>query len=238
MNDSLALSADQAAPLRFGMLLYPEFTLLDLAGPQTLLGLYGKTHLLWKNLEPVWSDSGVSMNPTTVFADCPAQLDVLFVPGGIGTNAAMQDAEIIDFLAEAGTRARYITSVCTGSLLLGMAGLLDGYRAATHWAFYDGLEATGAIPVRERVVTDRDRVTGGGVTAGIDFGLTLLAQLRDAETAQAGQLMMEYDPKPPFDAGSPARAGMHITDLVLASGLTAMGLESVEIAKAKRLQPA
>jgi cyclohexyl-isocyanide hydratase len=229
----------EGKPLRFGMLLYPGFTLLDLAGPQSALGLHGETLLLWKTLEPVPTDSGISVNPTTTFANCPENLDVLFVPGGFGSNAAMQDPQIVDFLAEAAWSARYVTSVCSGSLLLGMAGLLEGYRAATHWSCFAGLEATGAVPVHERVVIDRNRMTGGGVTAGIDFGLTLLAELRGEQAARATQLAMEYDPQPPFDAGSPDAAGPEITNMCLAMGLGNMDAEAVEIARSRRVrQPA
>jgi cyclohexyl-isocyanide hydratase len=221
------------------MLLYPDFTLLDLAGPQSALGLHGETLLLWKTLEPVPADSGVSINPTTTFADCPDDLDVLFVPGGFGGNAAMKDPEIVAFLAQAGRTARYVTSVCSGSLLLGMAGLLEGYRAATHWSCYAALEAAGAVPVRERVVIDRNRMTGGGVTAGIDFGLTLLAQLRGEQAARVTQLAMEYDPQPPFDAGSPRAAGPEITSICLAMGLDGMEAEAVEIVRSRAVtQPA
>jgi transcriptional regulator GlxA family with amidase domain len=124
---------EQSTPLNVGMLLYPNFTLLDLAGPHAALGMHGKTHLLWKTMDPVWTDTGISINPTTTFEEAPADLDVVFVPGGHGTGDAMQDQEILEFLARAGSSARYVTSVCTGSLLLGKAGLLDGYRAATHW---------------------------------------------------------------------------------------------------------
>ncbi len=207
--------APSVKPLKVGMLLYPGFTLLDLAGPQSALGMHGETMLFWKTMEPVATDSGISMNPTHTFADVPQNLDVLFVPGGFGTNEAMKDDKIIDFLVDAGRSARYITSVCSGSLLLGMAGLLDGYRAATHWALYDVLEALGIEAGRERVVADRNRLTGGGVTAGIDFGLTLLAELRGEQVAKMTQLMMEYDPQPPFDTGHPRVAGPELTEVAL-----------------------
>ena len=204
-------SAIPVQPLTIGMVLYPNFTLLDLAGPHAVLGLHGKTLLLWKSLDPVMTDTGVSLNPTTTFDDCPDGLDALFVPGGFGTNAAMQDEEVVAFLARSGRSARYVTSVCSGSLLLGMAGLLDGFRAATHWACYGALAKSGAIPVHDRVVMDRNRMSGGGVTAGIDFGLRLLAELRDEPTARTTQLILEYDPQPPFDAGTPDRAGAEVT---------------------------
>ena len=207
-----------AAPekeLKIGMVLYPGLTFLDLVGPQTVLSLYGKTLLLWKTMEPVATEAGNTVNPTTTFDDCPEDLDVLFVPGGYGTNAAMQDDEIVNFLKRVGPSARYITSVCSGSILLGMAGLLDGYKAATHWACYGALEASGAIPVHERVVFDRNRISGGGVTAGIDFGLKLLAELRDEETAKTAQLIIEYDPLPPFQAGTPDVAGADVKDAAM-----------------------
>jgi cyclohexyl-isocyanide hydratase len=235
MRANVPLFTTEGMPLKFGMLLYPGFTLLDLAGPQSALGMHGETLLLSKTLEQVPTDSGISVNPTTTFANCPENLDVLFVPGGFGSNAAMKDPEIVDFLAEAGWSARYITSVCSGSLLLGMAGLLEGYKAATHWSCYAGLEATGAEPVRERVVIDRNRMTGGGVTAGIDFGLTLLAELRGEQAAKVTQLAMEYDPQPPFNCGSPETAGPEITNMCLAMGLDGMEAEAVEIAKSRRV---
>lgn len=236
MTDHTPVLSPDAPPLTIGMVLYPGFTLLDLAGPQAALGLHGRTLLLWKTLEPVATDGGISLNPTTVFADCPDELDVLFVPGGFGTNAAMQDVEILDFVARAGRRARYVTSVCSGSLVLGMAGLLDGYRAATHWAGYPALEALGVAAVRERVVIDRNRVTGGGITAGIDFGLTLLAELRGEQAARLTQLCLEYDPKPPFDSGTPDAAGPELTALALAS-IGTMTADTVEIARTRRRVP-
>jgi cyclohexyl-isocyanide hydratase len=227
------LTMSLQAPFVVGMLLYPKFTLLDLAGPQSALGLHGTTLLLSKTPDPVPTDSGVSLNPTTLFADCPRDLDVLFVPGGFGTNEAMKDQETVAFLARVGATARYVTSVCSGSLLLGVAGLLDGYRAATHWACYEALEATGAEAARARVVVDRNRITGGGVTAGIDFGLTLLAGLRDEQTAKMTQLAMEYDPEPPYDTGTPTAAGPVLTAMVLAM-LGDLNREAVEIAFARR----
>jgi cyclohexyl-isocyanide hydratase len=208
------------------MLVYPLMTLLDLVGPQAALGMHGRTHLLWKTLDPVLTDTGVSIVPTTTFADCPADLDVLFVPGGFGTHGVMQDADTLAFLAERGKTARYVTSVCSGALILGAAGLLDGYQAATHWSTDAALEALGVDGVRSRVVVDRNRVTGGGVTAGLDFGLTLLAALRGEMTARMTQLMLEYDPQPPFSAGTPATAGPDVTRLATGvlqdAGLDAM----------------
>ena len=145
--------------------------------------------------------------PTTTFADCP-KLDVICVPGGGGQVALMTDEETLDFLRKQAATARYVTSVCTGSLVLGAAGLLKGYKSACHWAWRDMLPAFGAIPVAERVVRDRNRISGGGVTAGIDFGLTVAAELAGEEVAKSIQLVLEYDPQPPFDSGSPEKAGV------------------------------
>ncbi len=233
MESQMPAFAPDLAPLEIGMLLYPGMTLLDLAGPQSALGMHGRTHLFWKTLEPVMTDSGVAIMPTATFADAPEKLDVLFVPGGFGTVDAMKDEEVIAFLAERGQEARYVTSVCSGSLILGMAGLLDGYRAATHWACYDILDALGVEAGHERVVVDRNRFTGGGVTAGIDFGLTLLAELRGPEVAKTTQLMMEYDPAPPFDTGSPERAGPELVGVAKALMGDSMA-EGVGIARARR----
>lgn len=234
MDAQAPIPAPNAMPLEIGMLVYPGMTLLDLAGPQAALGMHGRTHLFWKTLDPVTTDNGIALVPTATFADAPAKLDVLFVPGGFGTIDAMKDKEIVAFLAKHGRSARYVTSVCSGSLLLGMAGLLDGYRAATHWACYDVLEALGVQPGRERVVVDRNRFTGGGVTAGIDFGLTLLAELRGEQVAKVTQLLMEYDPAPPFDTGNPRVAGPELTT----AALKIMGedtlVEGVGIAKTRR----
>ena len=223
-------------PLQIGMLLYPGFTLLDLAGPANALGLHGMIHLAWKTLEPVSSDTGISINPTVTFADVPDHLDVLFVPGGFGTNDAMQDQEILDFLGRAGSTARYVTSVCTGSVILAMAGLMDGYRAATHWAFYEPLEALGIEPSHERVVVDRNRISGGGVTAGIDFGLIVLASLKGQDAAEFTQLAMEYDPRPPFNAGNPRTARAGIVEMISgAKGIMSrVSSAAVEIARAHK----
>ena len=193
--------------LQIGMLLYPGLTLLDLIGPQTVFSWFADIHLVWKTTELVRSDTGIGIQPTATFETCPRDLDILFVPGGFGQDKLMNDVEVIRFLAERGPQAKYITSVCSGSLLLGAAGLLEGYQATSHWAARDGLSAFGAVPVDARVVVDRNRVTGGGVTAGIDFGLVLLAKLRGDDAAKLTQLAMEYDPEPPFSSGSPKTAG-------------------------------
>lgn len=199
-----ALSADR---LKVGMLMYPGLTMLDLIGPQTVLSQASDIHLVWKTQDVFTSDSGVQFTPTATLKDCPKDLDVLFVPGGPGMIPAMKDDEVLAFLADRGSRAKYVTSVCTGSLILGAAGLLKGYKATSHWAAKQMLPLFGAEPTDGRVVTDRNRITGGGVTAGIDFGLVLLARLRGDEAAEMTQLGMEYDPQPPFQMGSPEKAG-------------------------------
>lgn len=200
--------------LTIGMLVYPGMFLLDMVGPLAVFEslMNREIHLLWKNLEPVSSDQPehktlIPVTPTTTFKECPEQLDVLFVPGGVpGTLTMMEDPEVIGFLKEKGKTARFITSVCTGSLILGAAGLLDGYKATSHWVTLDVLKELGAIPTKGRVVVDRNRITGGGVTAGIDFGLQVTALLRNENYAKAVQLYLEYDPLPPFDSGSPEKA--------------------------------
>ena len=193
-------------PLEIGMLLYPGLTLLDLIGPQTVFSWFANTHLVWKTMDPVVSDTGIRVQPTGTFESCPSKLDVLFVPGGFGQQQLMDDVEALAFLADRAAESKYVTSVCSGSLLLGAAGLLKGYKATSHWATRDALSAFGAEPVDARVVVDRNRITGGGVTAGIDFGLVLLAKLRGDEAAKLTQLAMEYDPEPPFLSGSPKTA--------------------------------
>jgi cyclohexyl-isocyanide hydratase len=193
--------------LQIGIVLFPRVTQLDFTGPlQVFSSVPGaQVHLIWKRIEPVASDSVMAITPTVSFADCP-QLDVICVPGGIGTDDMVNDEEMLAFLKKQAEGAKYITSVCTGSLVLGAAGLLKGYRATTHWSAMEGLAPFGAIPTKTRVCTDRNRVTGGGVTAGIDFALTLVSQIFDRKTAEAIQLRLEYNPAPPFNAGSPDTA--------------------------------
>jgi cyclohexyl-isocyanide hydratase len=194
--------------LHIGFLLFPHVTQLDLTGPAQILSRVpgAHVHLVWKTLDPVPTDVGFTINPTTTFADCPP-LDVLCVPGGFGIERLFGDAETLAFLRRQGGQARYVTSVCNGSLVLGAAGLLDGYRSACHWMWLPFLERFGAVPVAERIVRDRNRISGGGVTAGIDFGLALAAELAGEDAARTIQLALEYDPQPPFNAGSPEGAG-------------------------------
>jgi cyclohexyl-isocyanide hydratase len=180
--------------------------LLDLVGPQTILNILGSDiHLVAATKDPVSTDVGIPITPTATFAECPLNLDVLFVPGGLmGSIASMRDEATLTFLTDRGSRAKYVTSACTGGLVLGAAGLLRGYRATAHWGVVDLLPILGAIPVHERVVHDRNRLTGGGVTAGLDFGLTLAALLRGVPAAEHAQLIIEYSPHPPFHAGTPS----------------------------------
>jgi cyclohexyl-isocyanide hydratase len=192
---------------QIGIVVFPKVTQLDFTGPlQVFSSLPGATvHLIWKRIEPVPSDTALTVMPTVSFADCP-QLDVICVPGGAGTDDMVVDEEMLDFLRAQAKVAKYVTSVCTGSLVLGAAGLLRGYKATTHWAAMKYLEPYGALPTKTRVCVDRNRATGGGVTAGIDFALTLVSHLADRETAEMIQLRLEYNPAPPFTSGSPDTA--------------------------------
>jgi cyclohexyl-isocyanide hydratase len=180
---------------------------LDVTGPlQVFSRIPGAVvHLIAKRIEPVRSDTPLALLPTVTMTDCP-QLDVICVPGGLGTDALLEDDETLNFLRRQAVAARYVSSVCTGSLVLGAAGLLRGYRAVTHWSAMQDLAAFGAIPTPLRVCVDRNRITGGGVTAGIDFALALAEILSSRETAEMIQLMLEYNPAPPFNAGSPETA--------------------------------
>ncbi len=190
--------------IEIGLLVFPRLQQLDLAGPYEVFASWpeARVHLVWKSRDSVTSSTGLTLTPTTTFADCPP-LDVICVPGGAGVNALMSDEETLAFVRARAKEARFVTSVCTGALLLGAAGLLRGRRATTHWASLDLLSAFGAIPVKARVVRDGGLVTGGGVTAGIDFALTLVDALAGRDVAEAIQLNFEYAPEPPFAAGSP-----------------------------------
>jgi len=191
-----------------GLLLFPNVTQLDMTGPYEVFTKFpdAKTHLVWKDREPVTAGGGIQIVPTTTFAECPP-LDLICVPGGSGVNLLLNDARVLDFVKRQANGARYITSVCTGALVLGAAGLLQGKRATTHWMSREMLPAFGATPVAERVVIDGNVITGGGVTAGIDFALVIAAHVFGEDVAKSIQLNIEYDPHPPFDAGIPERAG-------------------------------
>lgn len=191
------------------MLGYQGMTALDLVGPQYMFAsLWGaEVKIVAKTMDPIMTDTRLAILPDQTFDEAAMDPDILFVPGAVsGVLDTMEDDETLDFLADRGARAGWITAVCTGSLILGQAGLLDGYRATSHWLGLHLLAEFGATPVSERVVTDRNRITGGGVTAGIDMGLEILAKLRDVPYAQMVQLLAEYAPQPPFDAGLPQTA--------------------------------
>ena len=198
-------------------LVYPGLALLDLSGPvEVLHNVPGaRLHLVWKNRQAVTADSGASLLPTATFAEV-ASADVVCIPGGAGQLDLMDDAETIGWVRSVAATARHITSVCTGAFVLGAAGLLAGYRATTHWASLHLLESYGAVPVGERVVVDRDRITGAGVTAGIDLALRLASIVTSQTVAEAIELGIEYDPAPPFNAGHPMNAAPRIVDLVRA----------------------
>lgn len=199
MSDSSCIS--------IGLLLFPALTQLDLTGPYEVFARAPNTkvHLIWKSLNLVVSDRGMAIQPTTTFETCP-DLDVICVPGGPGQIYRMDDEEVLSFIRTQSKQAKLVTSVCTGSLVLGAAGLLDGYKATTHWASLDQLALLGAEPVNERVVRDRNRITGAGVTSGIDFALNVVSEMYGSDIAQNIQLHMEYDPAPPFTSGSPRTA--------------------------------
>jgi cyclohexyl-isocyanide hydratase len=199
------------------MLVYPDMTLLDLVGPAQVWSLWPEAEIqfVWKDTRPLMTDSGLAVVPTHSFGAAASTPGILFAPGGVqGTARAMADPEVTGFMSEQGTRAEWVTSVCTGALILGASRLLEGYRATTHWMALDALAGFGAEAVKERWVIDRNRATGGGVTAGIDFGLALMAEVAGENVARAAQLGLEYAPSPPFDSGSPDRASPETVALV------------------------
>ncbi len=237
-HDMSSMPASWSKPVEIAMVVYPGFTALDLAGPQYAFGnIFGaKVHIVSGSMDPVTSDTGLTIVPTTTYEQVPETVDVLFVPGGaLSTIAAIRDPELVAFVRSRGLKARYVTSVCTGSLVLGAAGLLDGYEATSHWLTMDVLPDFGAKPVRKRVVRDRNRITGGGVTAGIDFGLAVVAELRDKTYAQAVQLLAEYAPEPPFKAGTPDEAPPEVTRLLkdMFIGFNEQAAEAIQQARKK-----
>jgi cyclohexyl-isocyanide hydratase len=200
------------------MILFPNLTQLDLTGPYEVFARMPNTSvfLAAATMAPVRSEHGLSITPDITFDRLPPP-DVLCVPGGAGVNPLMEDQSLLQWLRTHGDRARYVTSVCTGALLLGAAGLLSGYRATTHWLSLDLLPLFGAYPVDERVVVDRNRITGGGVTAGVDFALVVAAELFGQEVAEEIQLTIEYSPAPPFGSGSPRTAPAELVGRVSAA---------------------
>ena len=193
--------------MQIGFVLFPEVTQLDFTGPlQVLCRLPGATcHVIAETPEPVQTDCPLKLVPSTTF-DAAPKLDVLCVPGGPGVAPACRNDAVVNFIRRAGADATYVTSVCTGAFLLGRAGLLEGKQATTHWAYTELLPLVGAVHSPGRVVTDGNTVTGGGVTAGIDFALTLVAQIAGEPVARTIQLALEYDPAPPFSSGHPDTA--------------------------------
>lgn len=200
--------------LRVGFLIFPDVQQLDLTGPYEVFATLpeGRVTLIGKTRDPVTASTGLRFTPDCDLAACP-DLDVICVPGGVGVNALLEDGETLDFLRAVAPRARFVTSVCTGALVLGAAGLLEGKRATTHWAALDLLAAYGAEPVAARVVRDHNLITGGGVTAGIDFALTVVAETVGRTAAEALQLQLEYAPDPPFSAGSPDTAPADVVEI-------------------------
>ncbi len=194
-------------PFQIGFLLFPDVTQLDLTGPvQVLSRMSGaRVHLVWKTLDPIPTDAGFSIVPTMTLDACPS-LDIICVPGGAGITSVMEDVDVLAWLRERGDAAQLVTSVCTGSLVLAAAGLLDGYKATAHWASRDALGLFGVEPVNERVVVDRNRITGGGVTAGIDFAFHVVERVRGRDEAEAIRLALEYDPAPIGAGGTPETA--------------------------------
>ncbi len=223
-------------PYRIGFLLWPNLTQLDMTGPAQVLHRMPGAELLyvWKTLDPVPSDCGLSLVPTVTLADCP-QLDMICVPGGAPVAAVMRDGEVLDWLRAQAAGAKLITSVCTGSLILAAAGLLEGYRAGCYWASGDSLALFGATFVRERVVTDRNRITAGGVSSGIDFAFRIIEQLHGRDVAESIQLSIEYDPEP-IGGGTPATARPEILARVsrlMATRVAERAAEIAEIAPAR-----
>ena len=206
-------------PIEIGFLVFPNVQQLDLTGAYEVFASWpeARVRLIWKNREPIVSVTGLRLLPDETFDECP-RLDVVCVPGGDGINALLVDEAVLEFLRRQAASARFVTSVCTGALVLGAAGLLSGKRATTHWASHDLLAAFGAIPTKGRVVRDGGLMTGGGVTAGIDFALSLVAELAGVETAQRIQLALEYAPEPPFAAGTPASAPVEVVAAMRKAG--------------------
>ena len=243
MAASGAEGQTQPTGTRIQMLVYPGMTLQDLVGPLQVWSAWpgAQIQFAWRSIGPVPTDSGLAVNATTSFADAWADPDILFAPGGLlPTFELLDDAEVIEFLRKRGEQAKWVTSVCTGAVLLGAADLLRGYRATTHWFARDSLAMFGATPANERWVIDRNRATGGGVTAGIDFGLAVLSQLASPELARVVQLALEYSPQPPFRSGTPEEA----TPQTLATLRAAWGgqlgerIQSRVLAASQRLQKA
>jgi transcriptional regulator GlxA family with amidase domain len=205
--------------MRIAILIFDGLTALDAIGPYEVLSRLPGAELRFvaKEPGPKRTDTGaLGVQADLAIADLPGP-DVVLVPGGEGNRPLMRDSEVLDWLRVAHESSTWTTSVCTGALVLGAAGILNGKRATTHWAFLDRLSELGAEPVTERVVEDGKVITAAGVSAGIDMALTLAARIAGNEVAQAIQLGIEYDPQPPFDAGSPSKASPEVIELVRAA---------------------
>lgn len=215
-----------------GLVFYPGMTALDIVGPQTVFATLPGIEIrrIWKTLDPIRTDDGMQIIPDTTFETCPP-LDVICVGGGFGQAAVVNDPEVLEFFRKQGRTAKFVTSVCSGSEFLARAGLLQGYRATTHWLFRESLAQLGVEVGTERVVVDRNRLTGGGVTAGIDFGLTLAEVLCGRESAKIAQLLMEYNPAPPFDAGFPGKADAVLVNKAIAYAAARLKLPVTEVSR-------
>jgi cyclohexyl-isocyanide hydratase len=224
-----------APPFCVGMLLFEGVTQLDLTGPYEVFARMPNTrvYLIAASRAPVRTEWGMVITPDVSFDDAPP-LDLLCVPGGFGVDACLEDERMLRFLRTHAERAAYVTSVCTGALLLGAAGLLRGYRATTHWMSLELLAHFGAEVVNERVVRDRNRITGGGVTAGIDFALVVAAELFGAEVAQRIQLAIEYRPAPPFQSGGPDTAPEGVLRAVIDATASRMAQRRLLVARVAR----
>jgi cyclohexyl-isocyanide hydratase len=217
---------------RIGLLAFPAMTQLDLTGPLQVFSNLpdAQVHVLWKTLDPIKTHGGLTLVPDTTLADCP-KLDVICVPGGTGVLDLMEDPEVLSFLREQATDASFVGSICTGALVLGAAGLLRGKKATTHWAWTDLLVPLGAIPSEGRVVRDGKFMTGGGVTAGIDFALTMVSELAGRDIAESIQLGIEYAPAPPFESGRPETARPEILAAVRTRMMSTRVEREVRVAK-------
>lgn len=216
-HDMSTMSANWIGKERIAFIIYPGFTALDMVGPHYMLAnlMGAKVDVVAKSLEPVRSDAGLVFIPSAQFDEASNDFDIICVPGGSqGTLDAMRDEATVAYIQAVGRKAKYVTSVCTGSMLLGAAGLLDGYRATSHWVTKPLLSIFGAVPADGRFVKDRNRITAEGVTAGLDFALSLVAQLRDEKYAQGVQLLAQYAPNPPFHAGEPDTAPEEVTKMI------------------------
>ncbi|MHC5306029.1 DJ-1/PfpI family protein [Bartonella sp. LJL80] len=226
-------------PIKVGFIIFPDMQLLDLAGPYELFTSSSQieVHLIGETLEAVTTTSGITFQPTMNF-NSACQLDILCVPGGKGVNALLENQAVLNFVINQAKTLRCISSVCTGALVLGAAGLLMGKKATTHWTALEFLADFGAIPSKERVVLDGNIMTAGGVTAGIDFGLVMIAQLLGEEAARTIQLFLQYDPQPPFDCGTPEKAPQKLVENVLRQGETYLPRKQiVERWKQARVNP-